>query len=548
MVLNLTDFQTGFGTGQLAGAPGTGIPFEATQSLPPPTVNSNFSTSLVASPANAAPPSVAPAQLSGGMEFLKGALDTGTKGAANFFSLGAFGALEKRFPFQGTEGELALARQNIGDVNTVPVEGVGTASLRFNGAKIDIPTGFDPNRNERNTPDALKGGVFEPFPGGGGRIIMPDGRVFTVDRNSNISSTSAGQFVQGTEGLSFVPAAEQSGVTEGGFVDVGQIGVQPGQGLPDPSGRGGGVSGGGNQIINPDNPTQAFDPSGFNANTISFGSPEFGQIDPFIPDTQGLAGARSRELFQQADFLAAQANQFLQGLGALTTERQKGFDQASQNLELAREKALGELGFQFERNKISGGNLRASVEASANAEFAQQQAQLDVQRGESLAQSKLQELEVQTNLIQQAGGLALQAVQANIDDVFQTAEFGAQSAAIQAQMRQAGQQLFAQISALQAETINNQMQLAAQEAQSIRAAIFGEQIAQEQNLSRERIAETQKEADIATGIGGFLEEPLSGGLDFLTGQAGNFLSGIAGNIFGKQGGGQQASSIGFGGF
>lgn len=446
-------------------------------------------------------------------------------------------------PGGNTGGSAGLGDPNNGSW----VEGMGTSGLVLNGQKINLPNNArDPSSVQRHLPPEFQNAYFVSKAGGGGTVIGTNGQQYSVDEDSNINMTPVGGQQQQTSGLTVGPNGLRSG---GGFIEIapGQFRRDAGRSTQAPGTPGqyqptGSVSqdilteeqvmaemAGQQPGFSKNEPLSPFDPRSFVPEQIQFKSPDFGEITPFIPETQGLSGVRSQRFMEQASFLEAQAGQFMEGLGALTTERQKGFDLAGKNLELGRAKALGDLGYQFERNKISGGSLRASTEASANAEYDRQKADLDVQRGESLAQSKLQELDVQTKLIQESSNLKLQAVQSDIDDSFKTAEFGRSTAEIQAQMRASGQQLFAAISAIQADIVKSQMDIAAREAQSIRAAIFGEKNIETQMESAAAIAKGERDQATNEGIGLLFEPAIQKGIAKIGGS-------IFDNIFGKSGG------------
>lgn len=200
-----------------------------------------------------------------------------------------------------------------------------------------------------------------------------------------------------------------------------------------------------------------------------FGSPDTsGQgFTPFVPDTMGLSLDRSKAFADQADLFQKQADEY--DLSPITAAGKQAFDNRRQQLTQAREQALGNINAQFERNRISGSSLAASEITRAGLSFDDAEKQLSSDEATFNAQAKLQELTAKSDLMQKAFATRTQAIQTQIDDTFKIADFGSKNAEVQASLIDSQNKLKAAFAGIDSQTRDLQMQLMAQEAQSIRS-------------------------------------------------------------------------------
>ena len=309
--------------------------------------------------------------------------------------------------------------------------------------------------------------------------------------------------------------------------------------------------------FSPSNPYAPVDLSGFTnslfgTQTVTapgssdlFGVPGGGGFTPFVPDTMGLSSYQAKSFMSAADLFTKQASEY--DISPLVTAGKQSFDLARTRLTDARQKALGDIQFGLERSKIAGSSLASDTIASANAEFAKQEADLAVKEAQFNAQAKLQELSARSDLLTKAADARTQAYTAQIDTVLKTATLGAQNAQVQAGLIDSANKLKGTLAALQQDTMKTRMQIMAQEAESIRnnltqttIANIGADSAKNNAATQIEIANKQLAQDKAQGVGGLVGSVLTPALTRVGSQIGDYLFGTkpttadytAANLFG----------------
>lgn len=273
-------------------------------------------------------------------------------------------------------------------------------------------------------------------------------------------------------------------------------------------------------VFNPNNPNQPIDPRAYATGPRLTGTPF---SDPmggrsFVPDMMGLSGTRSRALFDEAARLESEAGRF--SLGEITNAKQQQFALARERLGRTKASRMSEAEAMLNRNRVGGSTLAISALGTVDAEFAQQERELEVAEAESVAQSRLQEIDVKNELYSRASQSRIQAVQATVEDVFKTAELGMKDQALRVQAQESRDRLLAAFAAIEGEITRTQMQIAASEAQSIRDNLTRLKIGRESNDASERINDARIGFETDKGIG----QGLSGVLEPTVTQVGKSLS------------------------
>lgn len=297
-------------------------------------------------------------------------------------------------------------------------------------------------------------------------------------------------------------------------------------------------------FFSPGNPNQPVNPFSFPRTTLAnvtgaFSDPMAGRSfsDPIagrslIPDTMGLVGARSTALINEAARLEMEAGKF--SLGELANAKKRQFGLARERLEERRIARRGEAEAMLNRSRVGGSTLALAALGSVDAQFAEEAKALEVSEAESVAQSRLQEIEVKNELYTRASQARIQAVQSSIDDLFKTADIGLKDASLRIQAADIGlkeaslrvqaaesrDRLMAAFAAIEGEITRTQMQIAASEAQSIRDNITRLKVGREANEASERINEKKIDFEADKGIG----QALSGVIEPTITQVGRSLS------------------------
>lgn len=220
------------------------------------------------------------------------------------------------------------------------------------------------------------------------------------------------------------------------------------------------------------------------------------------------SGAFTAELAKRSQ-AAADATNFLLGeaskldLQPLVEAQRKEFASQRERLGLARDRTISNINASAVRNRLSGSSFANDAITRAEAEFAAQERALGAQEAQQLQQTRLQEIDARTQLRTKAFDVQQQVVDSTIKDLLGTSTLGTE-------MTRQFSSMFTALKSLE-------QQLAVQEAQSIRAAIFGEKQNVRTTEAAQRNAEAQSEAGLFQGIGKIAGSILGGGSDSLIG-------------------------------
>lgn len=253
---------------------------------------------------------------------------------------------------------------------------------------------------------------------------------------------------------------------------------------------------------------------------------------PFVPDTMGLNNDLSSKYFDAASQFEKAAAEF--DSAPLLQATSDSFARARDALQRDTEKRIGDLNASFERSRIQGSSLASGTMASAQKEFELNAADLANKEAQATAQVKLQEITTKADYASKATAARIAGTQAVIDNVFKTANLGAQNATVQAQLADSSNRLKQVLASLQEDMQKTQVQIAAQEAQSIRASVTNMDIAklnaetqQKTNQVQQNIEQSKINADKSQGIGSLVGTVLAPTI----GKVGNS---IADSLFGTK--------------
>ena len=171
-------------------------------------------------------------------------------------------------------------------------------------------------------------------------------------------------------------------------------------------------------------PLSGFNPAGINFNT---------------PERRNLISGLQGSLREQAGELRGLIPLVQSGSGKLSQA-------ASQAIGARRERSIGNLRENLARRRVSGSSFASDALARAEGEFAKQE-------GEVLAQTAMQELQLQTQLINQAFAADQNAFNVALQDLNVGAGLGAQLSAINTQVMGGNARLLAQLRAIANEGI-----------------------------------------------------------------------------------------------
>ena len=217
---------------------------------------------------------------------------------------------------------------------------------------------------------------------------------------------------------------------------------------------------------------------------------------------------RAAAFTKSANDLEAQAAQF--DFAPLAKARMEAFKTAEMDLERRAAEAVGTVADQLSRRRVLGASFSDRQILDTQRTYEQAQRDLSVKKAEMMAASTLEEMGIKTDLLTKANSLRVQAFDEDIKNTIQ-------DTAIQAEMSKT-------FSTLSEANLRTRMLIAAQEAQSIRSAIFGERASNNQTAAFTAAQEAAREQRTSQGIGGLiggiLGAPQSGGGSFI----GNLLA------------------------
>lgn len=144
----------------------------------------------------------------------------------------------------------------------------------------------------------------------------------------------------------------------------------------------------------------------------------------------------------------------------------------------------------FARNRLSGSSFAADALSRTEAEFAKAEKELTAQESQVRATAKLKEIDMRQNLMSQAMTLRVEAAKEAVTSLFQEGALAAQWGT--------------QLTGLMQDVLDLENRLAVGEAQSIRAALFGDAANVRNTTTTERMAEATRTAERNKGIGSFL--------------------------------------------
>ncbi len=375
-----------------------------------------------------------------------------------------------------------------GGTGGFPSFGVGgNASVSMDSATgvITTPTGRYRDEGGGMFFDLERGGIVpqsQVFGGGGG--MTPAGTqaitgLFQKVPGGYIPYSPTGEAVAG-QIFTTLPA---------GGVDVTDLGITPG-----------GFS---SQTPLNSAASRNIAPTGFNLRTPSgafTATPTGAEFAPSGAFTAELA-ERSQAAADASNFLIGEASKL--DLSPLVEGQRREFASQREQLGLARERAVSNINASAVRNRLSGSSFAQDAVTRAEAEFATQERALGAQEALAVQNARLQEIDARTQLRIKAFDVQRQAVDSTIRDLLGTSTLGAG-------LTQSFNSMFTALKSLE-------QQLAVQETQSIRAAIFGEKQSVRATDTAQRAAESQAESGIFQGIGRIAGSILGGGSDSLIG-------------------------------
>lgn len=228
-------------------------------------------------------------------------------------------------------------------------------------------------------------------------------------------------------------------------------------------------------------------PTGFNLRTPSgdfTATPTGSEFAPSGTFTAELA-RRTQAAADTSNFLLGEASKL--DLSPLVDAQRKEFASQRERLGLARDRALSNINASAVRNRLTGSSFAQDAATRAEAEFAAQERALGAQEAQAVQAAKLQEIDARTQLRTRAFDVQQQAIQSTITDLLGASTLGAG-------LTQSFNTMFTALKSLE-------QTLAVQEAQSIRAAVFGERQSVRSTEAAQQAAEAQQESGIFQGLG-----------------------------------------------
>ena len=283
-----------------------------------------------------------------------------------------------------------------------------------------------------------------------------------------------------------------------GGVDVSELGIQAG-----------GFSS--SQPLNSAAPRAgSLAPTSFSTRTPSgdFTAAPTGSTFTQSPEFAAELAKRSQAAADTTNFLLGEASKL--DLQPLVEAQKKEFASQRERLGLARDRTISNINASAVRNRLSGSSFANDAVTRAEAEFAAQERALGAQEAQQLQQTRLQEIDARTQLRTKAFDVQQQVVDSTIKDLLGTSTLGTE-------MTRQFSSMFTALKSLE-------QTLAVQEAQSIRAAIFGEKQSVRQTEAAQRNADAQSDSGLFQGLGKF-------GSSIATAPKGGFLDDFIKSIF-----------------